>query len=102
MREFVAERNLLYSLKGSDKRKRFVIRISVPYLVHENMVGFSVGEGFYGCQVEIEGINETYPDVYGADSLQAINIASNVEPFLRRLQKKYDIYWLSGDPYFDT
>jgi hypothetical protein len=102
MSKFIAERKLLYSLKGSDVRREFVIRLSVPYIVEERMVGYSVGKGVAGCHVEIEGLDETYSEVYGADALQAINIASNVEPFLKRLQKKYDLYWSSGEPYFET
>jgi hypothetical protein len=102
MKKFIAERKLLYSLKGSGVRKEFVIRLGAPYVVDEHMVGYPVGKGFSGCHVEIEGLNETYSEVYGADSLQAVNLASNVEPFLKRLQKKYDLYWLSGEPYFET
>lgn len=100
MQQFIAERKLLYSPKGSDVRREFVIRIGVPYPVEEHMVDFPIGNGFAGCHVEIEGLNETYSEVYGADSLQAVNLASNVEPFLKRLQKKYDLYWSSGEPYF--
>ena len=102
MNEFIAERRLLYALKGSDIRKEFAVRLGAPYLVQEGMVNFSVGgDGCWGCHVEIEGLDEKYSEVYGADSLQAVNLASNVEPFLERLQKKYDLFFLSGDPYFD-
>jgi hypothetical protein len=102
MKEFIAERRLLYALKGSDIRQEFVVRLGTPYLVQEGMVNFSVGEeGCWGCHVEIEGLDEKYSEVYGADSLQAINLASNVEPFLKRLQKKYDLFFPSGESYFD-
>jgi len=40
-------------------------------------------------------------DVYGMDSLQAVNMASNIDAVLERLGKKYDFYWSSGEPYFD-
>jgi hypothetical protein len=101
LKEFIAERKLLYSLKGSGERRNLIIRIGVPYLVKEGMVDFPVGEGFAGCHVEIDGLDETYPEVYGADTVQALNLASNLEPLLKRLQKKYDFYWASGEPYFD-
>jgi hypothetical protein len=103
MKQYIAERKLLYSLKGSNTRKEFVVRLGAPYLVKEGMVNFPVGkEGCWGCHVEIEGLDEKYlEEVYGADSLQAVNMASNVESFLKRLQKKYDLFWLSGEPYFD-
>ena len=102
MKQFIAERKLLYSLKGDNTRKEFVIRLGAPYFVQGGMVNFSVGEeGCWGCHVEIEGLNEKYSEIYGTDSLQAVNIASNVEHFLKRLQEKYDLYWSSGEPYFD-
>ncbi len=101
MEKFIAERKLQYSEKGSDIRKNFSIRISAPYPVDERKVEFPIKEGFSGCSIYIDGLGETLPDVYGADSLQAVNLASNVEPFLERLQKKYEIYWSSGEPYFD-
>jgi hypothetical protein len=101
MTTYVAERKMLYSEKGSDLRMEFSIRIGAPYAVEPGMVGHPVGEGYAGCHVQIVGLDEKYSEVYGADSVQALNIASNLEPFLRRLQKKYDLYWASGDPYFE-
>jgi hypothetical protein len=101
MQNYIAERRLLYSSKGSNARKEFVIRIGAPYSV-ESVAGSPVVESCSACHVEIEGIDERYSEVYGGDSIQAINLATNLGPFLRRLQKKYDLYWLSGEPYFDT
>lgn len=101
--KFIAQRKLLYSLKDDGVRREFTIRLGAPYIVDEQMAGFPIGQDVYGCHVEIEGIeglNVIYPEVYGADSLQAVNLASNVEAFLKKLQNKYDIYWLCGDPYF--
>ncbi len=97
----IAERKLLYSKKGGSERKDFSIRISKPFVVDENMAKPPIEKGFVGCNVEIVGLDEKYPTVYGADSLQAVNLASNMEPFLERLQKRYDIYWVDGNPYFE-
>jgi hypothetical protein len=102
MSRTVAKRELLYSLKGSDIRKKFLIRISYPFIVNQDTVNFDIGEGLMGCHIDTEGLEkEYYHDVYGVDEIQAINIASNVDPFLERLSKKYDLFWLSGEPYFD-
>jgi hypothetical protein len=101
MKKFIAERRLLYSLKGSGIRKEFSIGITDIYIVDKDTAHYPAHEGYAACQVEIEGLDEKCPVVYGADTLQAINLASNAEPFLKRLQKKYDLYWLSGEPYFD-
>ncbi len=99
----IAERKLLYSLKDSDIQKEFIIRIGEPYIVDENEVNFSVGEGLVGCDVEVMGLPEKdcyYHEVYGMDGVQALEIATNIEPFLKRLSKKYDIYWTCGESYF--
>ncbi|WP_372720329.1 hypothetical protein [Immundisolibacter sp.] len=53
------------------------------------------------CHVEFNGLDEHNFNVYGMDSLQAVNMASNIEAVLERLSKKYDFYWPSGEPYFD-
>ncbi len=53
------------------------------------------------CHLEFNGLDEYNFDVCGMDSLQAVNMASNIEAVLERLSKKYDFYWSSGDPYFE-
>jgi hypothetical protein len=41
--------------------------------------------------------------IYGADSVQALELAvSMIEPFLEQLSKKYDIYFPTGENYFET
>lgn len=102
MKKYMAERKLLFSLKGEPTRTEFVIRISEPFQVEQHTVEFSIGEGIVGCSINIEGLPEKEHDVYGVDAIQALNIATNVEPLLERLQKKYDLYWLSGEPYFES
>jgi len=99
----IAKRVLFYSVKGSDVRSKFIIRIGLPYIVDENDVDFSVGEeGLVGCHIETEGLENEYEhEAYGVDDIQAINIATDLEPFLMRLQKEYDLYWQSGEAYFE-
>lgn len=46
-------------------------------------------------------MDEYHHDVYGIDGFQALDIASNIESYLKILSKKYDLYWLCGEPYFD-
>lgn len=100
--KIIAERHLCYSLKGKSDKIPFVIRISEPYLLDKNRVDFPIEEGFAGCDVLVIGVDEGLhsDNVYGADSLQALHLASNVEPILERLQKKYDIFFTDGEPYF--
>ncbi len=101
MQKYIAERKLLYSLKGSDIKNEFTIRVGLPYRVDETMVDYPVTKNFAGCHVQIDGLKDECSDVYGADSIQALSLATNLEPFLKRLQKKYDLFWASGEPYFE-
>ena len=102
MKKYIAERKLFYTNKGEFERKEFSIRIGYPYQAEQSKVNFTIGDSdVFGCSIEIIGIPEKEHDVYGVDSVQAINIASNIEPLLERLQKKYNIYWQDGEPYFD-
>jgi len=102
MEKFIAERRLLYAFKGSNLRREFVICMSAPYSVQQSTVNFTIGkDGIWACQIQIKGMDEAHHEIYGADALQAIELASSsVEPFLRRLYKKYDLFYPSGDPYF--
>jgi hypothetical protein len=98
----IAERHLLFSEKGESMRKSLVIRIFTPRLVDPASVSFEVAEGTAVCTVEFDGISdETLGDTYGADSLQALQLAVDVEPVLRRLSEHYDFYFLTGEGYFD-
>jgi hypothetical protein len=108
MRKWIANRELCYSLKGTDARNELVVRISEPYLVEKGTVNFDFAPGTAGCTVEFIGLKEGYVfekgnlhEVYGADSMQALQIAVDIEPALKRLSKKYNIYFPTGELYFD-
>jgi hypothetical protein len=92
MDKCIAERKLLYSPKSSDERIELIIRVGEPYWVKEGMAA---------CPIEYEGLIEDYSDVCGADLLQALHLAADVEPFLKSLTKIYDFYFPTGEPYFD-
>lgn len=102
MTNFIAERKLLYAAKGSEEKNEFIIRLSAPYLVEEGTVSFSVGgESIFACRIEVLGLGEPSQDVYGVDTLQAVTLAANaVDPLLRRLQIKFDLFYLSDEEYF--
>jgi hypothetical protein len=98
----VAERHLLFCAKGGTERKPLVIRVFAPRLVDPAAVSFEVAEGTAVCTVEFDGIpDETQGDTYGADRLQALQLAADIEPVLRRLSKRYDFYFPTGEGYFD-
>src|ERR1700722_18706949 len=87
----IAERHLVFSEKGKSERKPLVIRIFAPRAVDPASVSFQVAPGTAVCAVEFNGIpDETLGDTYGADSLQALQLAADVEPVLKRLSSNYD------------
>ena len=100
MEKFIAERELLYSLKGESTRKKLVVKISAPYLVDQSMVNFKFDPGTAGCTIEFDGIPESSIEVHGVDTLHALKLAADIDPYLRGLERKYDLFWLSGDAYF--
>jgi hypothetical protein len=79
-----------------------VIRIFAPRPVDTASVAFQVASGTAVCTVEFDGItDETLGDTYGADSLQALQLAADIEPVLKRLSHRYDCYFPTGEGYFD-
>ena len=98
----IAERHLLFSVKGESERKVLVIRVFAPRPVDPASVSFQVAAGTAVCTVEFDGIpDEIQGDTYGADSLQALQLAADIEPVLKRLSKHYDFYFPTGEGYWD-
>jgi hypothetical protein len=101
VKNFIAERNLFFSEKGSSHRRELKVRVSSPYAIDQKLVKFPVDETMAACYVEFGGMDEQSFEVYGMDSVQAVNMASNLEAVLERLSLKYDFFWATGEPYFE-
>ena len=102
MSKFIAERKLNYAIKGGSERKVVIIRIGQPYLVEDGTVNFSADKDTAGCVVAIDGLTEEILETYyGADLVQALQLAADIEPLIKRLSKKYDFFFPSGEPYFE-
>ncbi len=98
----LALRELFYSLKGENIRRKLTIRINGPYLLDKNKVSFPIKEGFAGCTIRFDGLDEDDIEVFGADRLQALALSVAIDPTLRRFAQKYDFFYCdSGEPYFD-
>ena len=97
----IAERKLLYSLKAKQDRREFTVRVYLPRRIDEKTMGGWFDDDARICTVELAGLNERNIDSHGADSLQALTFAADVDRWLQRLSKKYDFYYLTGEPYFD-
>jgi hypothetical protein len=98
----IAERRLLFSNKGNSERKPLLIRVFAPRPVDPNSVLFRPDADTASCVVEFIGIPDANPgETYGAESIQALQLAIDIEPVLKRLSKHYDFYFLTGEGYFD-
>jgi hypothetical protein len=101
MSSHIATRHLLFSTKDDGARKRLTVGLCAPVVVAQNEVQYPVDGVMSKCHVEFEGLNEHSFDVFGTDSLQAINLASNIESVIKRLSQEYDFFWSTGEPYFE-
>jgi hypothetical protein len=101
IKSFIAERELLYSPKGKGDRRRLIVRVSAPYVIEEAAAGIKLDEGSAGCTIQFDGLDEGDVEVYGIDLLHALSLAVDVDPYLRGMQKKYDLFWPTGEPYFE-
>ena len=102
MSEIIAERRLSWARKGDNSRSDFFIRIRTPVVVEPGSVDFPVSEGTGACSIEFSGFPEDVSDtVYGADTVQALQLAADIDPILKRLSDRYDIYFPTGEPYFE-
>jgi hypothetical protein len=98
----IAQRKLVFSEKGSPERKPLLIRIFAPRPVDPGSVQFRPDADTSSCLVEFVGIPDAnHGEIYGADSIQALQLAVDIEPMLKHLSKRYDFYFPTGEGYFD-
>lgn len=98
----IASRRLLYSPVGESEKRNLTIRIVGPYLLVRGSVGFAFDEGAAGCDIEFDGLPLEVISVYGSDAIQALALATDVDPYLRGLNRKYHFFFETGEPYFNA
>lgn len=102
MQGWVAKRDLVYSPKGSNERFNLSVRVYAPFELQVGSVDFDFQPGTAGCIVQTFGFPKDVKEtVYGADSLQALELACSVDGFLRRFRGDFDLYFPDGEPYFE-
>ncbi len=97
----IAKRELTFSVKGNEVRRKIVVQVHLPVEVDPGEVNFDVSPGTASCRVEFNGLDEPAHVAYGADTIQALELALNIDPILRSL-KRYEFYFPDGEPYFDS
>lgn len=99
----IAERRLYWAPKGQSERSEFTIRIGAPTLVEPGSVEFPVNEETGACRREYHGFPVKIDDtIYGADVLQALQLAVDVDSTLERFSDRYDFFFPTGEPYFES
>jgi hypothetical protein len=103
MSDSVAERTLQYRASTDGELRTLIVRVLQPFLLKEGQVNFPFQPGTAGCIVRVEGLSEALEEVtYGADTLQALELAvSGVEPMLKRVGKRHELFFPTGEPYFE-
>ena len=91
MENFIAERRLIAESISDGERKNITIRIGIPYWIEEGEIA--------GCPVHYEGLFRSFNDRKGADLLQALQLASNINVVLATASDEFNFYWQSGEPY---
>lgn len=99
--EIIAERKLAFTIRGEEARRKLVIQVHLPTEVNPEEVSFDVSSGTASCRVEFVGLDEPAHVAFGADTIQALELALNIDPILRSLEKKYSFYFPDGEAYFD-
>jgi hypothetical protein len=98
----IAERKLLYASINAQEMREVTVRVYAPVPLKDGDVSFKFDQGASSCRYEFEGLPEEISDVvYGADSLQALQLATSIDGILKKLSMKYQFYYPSGEPYFD-
>ncbi len=99
----IAEFELNYAKKGSLDKDKFSISITKPLLVEKDSDHKPTRVGFYFSNVIVHPFDQFSYTVYGANPVQAIHLASNIDFILEKLKDKdeYDFFCLSGEPYFN-
>jgi len=101
-KQIIATRTLLYSRVGESEKRKLTVGIVVPYHLTPGSVSFAFDEDTAGCAIVFDGIPEDEIVVFGADKIQALAMAVDIDPYLRGLARKYDFFYETGELYFDA
>ena len=99
--KFFAHRDLLFAKKGEQHKSRLTVRVSPPNIVSSTRGGTALDAGSAACEISFEGLGVENVEVYGIDTIQALALAVDIDPYIRGLSKNFDFYWPTGEPYFD-
>jgi len=97
---YAAERLLIVRSQSTGASREILIRISEPIVEVDSKLGLADGLCCY-CWQSIYGIDWSPRKIYGMDSMQALNLASDLDPLILEIGRDYIVCWPGGEPYFD-
>jgi hypothetical protein len=89
--KWIASRELKIVSKETGERKTLRVLIGIPWK-GEN-------DEFATCVVRFDGLFECDTTATGVDTLQALQLAANIDLMLAGFKDRFDFYWESGDAY---
>ena len=100
--DLVARRNLLFTTRDNATPRPCSIGITAPREVHTNGNDEALHDEMAVCEIHFEGLDAPPIEVHGSDSLQALALACDIDPYLRDLERRkgFEFFWDDGTAYF--
>jgi len=89
--KWIASRNLIMVSKESGERKMLNIKIGAPWKGGQ--------DEFATCIARYDGLFDGDTTAKGVDTLQALQLASNIDSMLAGFKDRFDFFWVDGDSY---
>ena len=101
--DLVARRKLLFTTPDNITQRPCTIGISVPREVTTSSGDEELHDPLAACHIVFEGFDAEPIEVHGSDSLQALAMACDIDPFLRDLERRkgFEFFWDDGTAYFE-
>ena len=101
--DLIARRKLQYTSRDNATPRPCVVGITAPRdVAHGPSSQEELHDPMSVCEVVFEGLDVPPIEVHGADSLQALLSACDIEPTLRGLERQhgFEFFWDDGTVYF--
>ena len=101
--DLIARRNLLYTSRDHATPQPCTVGITAPREVATGTDDQALHDSMAACEIVFEGLSAPPIEVRGSDSLQALSLACDVDPYLRGLERQfgYEFFWDDGSAYFE-
>ena len=99
----IARRKLLFTSRDNATPRACAVGITAPRdVAHSPDEAIERGDPLAVCEIVFEGLAVPPIAVHGADSLQAVSMASDIDAYLRGLEREhgFEFFWDDGSAYF--